>query len=98
MQFLVTGYDGKDENALERRLTYREEHLALAASMKESKNFLCAAALVDEKEQMIGSVLMVDFPSREDLDKWLAMEPYVKGNVWQTIEVKPCKVAPLFMK
>lgn len=98
MQFLVTGYDGKDEKAIERRLAYRDEHLALAASMAKENKFLCAAALVDEKDQMVGSVIMVDFPSREELDEWLSIEPYIKGNVWESVDVKPCKVASIFMK
>ena len=30
MQFLILGYDGKDENALNRRMAVREAHLELA--------------------------------------------------------------------
>ncbi|TCN26195.1 YciI family protein [Mesobacillus foraminis] len=47
---------------------------------------------------MIGSMMVVDYPSREELDKWLKEEPYVVGNVWQNIEIKPCRVAPIFME
>ncbi|WP_373566092.1 hypothetical protein [Mesobacillus foraminis] len=42
--------------------------------------------------------MVVDYPSREELDKWLKEEPYVVGNVWQNIEIKPCRVAPIFME
>jgi len=48
--------------------------------------------------QMIGSVMIVEFNSRAELDSWLAEEPYVTGNVWQKIDIKPCKVAPSFCK
>jgi len=47
---------------------------------------------------MIGSVLIVDFPSRDALDEWLKVEPYVIGNVWDKIQVKPCKVGPMFLE
>jgi len=97
MQFIVTGYDGTDEKASERRFAVRDEHLNLANLMKNEGKFLYAAAILDENEKMIGSVMIVDFPTREELDQWLKIEPYVQGNVWQKIEVQSCKVPPLFL-
>jgi len=97
MQFVVTGYDGTDEKASERRFSVRDEHLKLAESMKKEGKFLYAAALLDENESMIGSVMIVDFNSRKELDEWLDIEPYVTGGVWQKIEVSSCKVPPLFL-
>jgi len=98
MQFIITGYDGKDENALERRLAVREEHLKLAEQLLAEKKILFGGALLDENEAMIGSCVIVDFESREALDEYLKIEPYIIGNVWQKLEVKPYKVAPLFMQ
>lgn len=97
MQFLVTGYDGKDEGALERRLAARDAHLKLVEEMVEKGKYLYATAILDENEKMIGSVLVVEFSSRTELDEWLKIEPYVSGNVWQQIDVKPCKVPPTFL-
>ncbi len=97
MQFIVSGYDGKDAGAMERRLAVREKHLQLAKDMKEEGRLLFAAALLDDDGQMIGSVLMMDFTSREALDQWLSVEPYVTGNVWQEIEVKVCQIPPMFL-
>lgn len=97
MQFLVTGYDDNDERAMERRLSVRDAHMKLVESMKNEGKHLYAAALLDDNERMIGSVLIVDFPTRKALDGWLDVEPYVVGNVWKTIEVKPCRVPPMFM-
>lgn len=97
MQFLVMGYDGNDEKALERRLAVRDDHMKLVEKMKSEGRHLYAAAMLDENEKMVGSAMIVDFPSREALDGWLKMEPYVLGNVWKKIEITPCKVPPLFM-
>jgi uncharacterized protein len=47
---------------------------------------------------MIGSMLIVDFPTLEDVHKWIAIEPYVTGDVWRKIEIKPCRVGPSFEK
>lgn len=97
MQFIVTGYDAKDEKALERRLAAREKHMALVQEMKEKGNDLYAAAILNEEGNMAGSVMIVQFESREELDKWLEIEPYIVEKVWEKIEVTPCKVPPIFL-
>lgn len=97
MQFLVTAYDGIDKEAMERRLAARDEHLTLVASMFKEGRHLYAAAIMDDDDKMIGSTLIVDFPSRTELDEWLKVEPYVVGNVWDKIDIKPCKVGPMFL-
>ncbi len=96
MQFLVLAYDGKDEEALQRRNAVRQAHLALADHMATSGQQLYATALLNEAGNMMGSAIICDFPSREELDVWLAQEPYVTGNVWKQIEVIPCRVGPAF--
>jgi uncharacterized protein YciI len=95
MQFIVLGYDGKDEGALDRRMAAREAHLAGAKAMFESKKWLYAAAILDDEEKMRGSMIVCEFPSREELDaQWLNSEPYVTGNVWQKIDVHRAQVPP----
>jgi len=96
MQFVVTGYDGDDAQALERRLHKREEHLKLAEKMKSQGRLLFATALLDENEKMVGSILVVDVAGREEVDAWLKTEPYVTGKVWLKVDVRPCRVAPMF--
>lgn len=97
MQFLITAYDGTDEKALERRLAVREQHLKLVEGLMAEKKYLYGGAILDENDKMIGSCVVVEFPTKEDVDQYLKIEPYVTGNVWQKIEVKPYKVAPMFM-
>ncbi|MDP4091540.1 MAG: YciI family protein [Bacillota bacterium] len=98
MQYIVTAYDGKDEGALERRMAVRSQHMELVEKMLKEGRDLCGAAILDDDGKMIGSMLVVDFPTREGLDEWLKIEPYVVGKVWEQIEIKPCKVAPAFME
>ncbi len=97
MQFLVFGYDGKDEKALERRMTHREAHLAGVVKMKAEGKVIYGIAMLDDQEKMIGSVMVMDFPSVAELDEWLKVEPYVIGKVWERIEVFHAKVPPLFL-
>lgn len=97
MQFIVIGRDGTDENALERRMAAREAHLEIAKKMYESGNWLYAAAILNDDGKMAGSMIVCDFESREALEKqWLDNEAYVKGNVWETVEVKQAAVAPFW--
>ncbi len=98
MQFVLTAYDGKDQEALERRLSARKEHIELGDKLVASGNMLYGVAILDDEGKMIGSVVILDFPSRKELESWLAIEPYVVSNVWQDVEIKPCKVGPSYTK
>jgi len=97
MQFLVIGYDGTDNKAMDRRMAAREAHLASVLKMKEEGKAIFGTAILDDEDNMIGSVMVMDFPSRTELDAWLKIEPYVREKVWQKIDVSPTRVPPLFM-
>lgn len=95
MQFIVLGYDGKDEKAPGRRLAMRDAHLEGAKAMFARGSFLYASAILSDEGAMRGSLIVCDFPSREALRKqWLDSEPYVTGKVWDRIEVHRAQVAP----
>jgi uncharacterized protein YciI len=99
MQFIVIGYDGKDDGALDRRMTAREEHLKMAASMYESGKWLYAAAILNDEGKMAGSMIVCDFESKEALEEqWLNNEAYIKGKVWERIEITRAQVAPFCEK
>ena len=93
MQFLLTAYDGKDDGALDRRMSVRKAHINGANELKEAGHLIAGGAILDEAEQMIGSTMFVEFDSKADLDQWLASDPYVTGNVWQEISVLPIRLA-----
>jgi uncharacterized protein len=98
MQFILLGYDGKDDGALSRRLAVREQHLALGDQLVTEGKLLFASAILDSDEKMIGSMLVLELPSRAAVDAWLATEPYVTGDVWQEIEIRLAKVSPSFIR
>jgi uncharacterized protein YciI len=99
MQFIVIAYDGIDDKAIERRKAVREDHLKNAKGMFDSGKWLYAAAILDDAGKMIGSMVMCDFDSREELKKqWLNREPYVLGKVWEKIDINRAQVAPNLIK
>ena len=98
MEFLILAHDGTDDDAPARRLAARPAHLERINEMIAAGTLLYAALLLDDTGQTTGSSLVCTFPSRADLDAWLALDPYVTGHVWQKIEVHPCKPAPAFTR
>lgn len=96
MQFLIIGRDGNDEQALARRLAVRDAHIALGDKMRDAGKMLYGAAILDDNDKMVGSILVCDFESRAELDQWLKEEPYVTGDVWRKIDIEKCKVGPSF--
>ena len=96
MQFLIIAHDGEDDAALDRRLAARADHLALVSESVKDGRQLMGAAILDDAGKMRGSVMLVNYPSRKEVDEWLKNEPYVVGNVWKKIDVIPCQLAPSF--
>jgi len=97
MYFTVIGYDATDEEAPKRREQYRPEHLMLLKEKREEGKIICAAAQLDDNGKMNGSVIICDFPSKEELMKWLdEEEPYVEHDVWGDVKIAECKVPPMF--
>jgi uncharacterized protein YciI len=94
MQFLVLGYDGDDAEALDRRMKVRADHLALGDEMTRRGEMLVGFAMLSDEGTMRGSAIVVDLPDRAAVDAYLAVEPYVTGDVWRRVEVTPCKVGP----
>ncbi len=97
MQFLLIARDGADDEALDRRMAAREQHIELGDQMRANGRMLYGGALLSEAGQMIGSMLVLDFPSREELDAWLKVEPYVLGDVWREVDIQPFRVGPSFV-
>jgi uncharacterized protein YciI len=95
MQFVLIAYDGTDEGALERRRAAREGHLQLGKELHDAGKWLYAAGILDDNGKMIGSMIVCEFPSREEMEKqWLSREAYIAGQVWQKITVHRAQVAP----
>ena len=95
LQFVIIAKDGKDSDAYERRMAVRSLHLAGAKKLKESNHYLMGGATLDDEGKMNGSIMVVQFETEEGLKQFMENEPYITGNVWQHIEVKPFRVADL---
>ncbi len=57
-----------------------------------SEHVICAGGLLDEEGKMKGSVLIMAFDTRKELDDYLAGEPYVTEHVWEEVDVERMNV------
>jgi uncharacterized protein YciI len=88
MTFLIVAHDFRDPEAPSRRLQQRPAHLEGVRRMKAEGKFLDGGAMLDDEGRMVGSMILVEFPSRTEVDAWLATDPYVAGQVWEHITVR----------
>lgn len=88
MQFIIKAYDG--EGMLDKRMEVRPRHLEGIERIRE--HVICAGGLLDDEGKMKGSVLIMEYENREQLNEYLAGEPYVLEHVWQKIEVERLNV------
>ena len=88
MQFIITAYDG--ENMLDKRMAVRSRHLENLSRV--NGKVVCAGGLLDGDGKMKGSVLIMDFDSRAELDKYLDSEPYILEHVWDKVDVEAMNV------
>lgn len=95
MQFLLIAYDGKDKDAQKRRMSVRPEHLKKTKFLKDRGEFLFGGAILDNKGNMIGSMILYEMPDRETLDERLKDEPYIYGKVWKKIDIVPFRLAAI---
>ena len=93
MQFLLIGYDGTDPKAPERRLKVRAEHIENINRLKSKGECLFGGAILNDDGNMIGSMIVYEFPDRQSLDSMLKDETYINNGVWEKIEIKPFRTA-----
>lgn len=92
-QYIIYAWDETDEQAPERRMSIRPAHFDGARKLKSAGNFIIGGAILNDEEKMIGSMMVVQFETKEQLQQWLDTEPYITGKVWQKIDIRPFKVA-----
>jgi uncharacterized protein len=97
VQFMLLAYDGSDVAAPARRLAVRDKHIALGDKLVAEGKMLYGTAILDENGTMIGSMLILEYDSRSELDNWLEIEPYMTGDVWHDIQIRPVRVGPSFV-
>lgn len=91
MQYLINAYDG--ENMLEKRMEVRSKHLENIDRL--GKHVVFAGGRLNDDGKPVGSVMIMEFETRGELDEYLQTEPYIEAKVWDRVDVEPFNVVIL---
>lgn len=84
MLFALYAKDKKGSEEI--RKENRPAHLAFLAEHKAAIHFV-GPLLSDDGERMIGSLLVVDLPTRQAMDSLVASDPYARAGLFETVTI-----------
>lgn len=99
MLYSIVGTDFP--GSLENRMAARPEHVARLQALKAQGRLILAGPnpSIDSPDPaeagFSGSIIIAEFDSLQQAQQWADEDPYIKQNVYQSVEVKPyIKVLP----
>lgn len=75
-------------NALEQRIALRPLHKEYLAKMEQQIAF-AGPLKSDDNQNMVGSLLVIEFADRAAAQKWINEEPFTKAGVYASVSVYP---------
>lgn len=80
---------GRDKpGALQTRLDNRDAHVAY---LKSTGVVSQAGPLLDDDDQMIGSLVILDVENMQAAQDWAAQDPYAHAGLFESVELIPWK-------
>jgi uncharacterized protein YciI len=89
MLFVITGFDRP--GALELRLQVRPAHLEYLKG--QSARIKVGGPLLDDREQPIGSLLIIEADDRDAAEAFADGDPYRRQGVFERVEIRPWRAA-----
>jgi uncharacterized protein len=83
MKFVIIGYDGPEGEA--KRKIHRPAHLANLEPLVKEGRVVLAGPLTDRT----GSLLVLEFDTREDAERFASEDPYTIHGVFSRVEIHP---------
>ncbi len=83
MKFVIIGYDGPDGEA--KRKIHRPAHLANLEPLAQQGRVILAGPLTDKT----GSLLVLEFETREDAERFAREDPYTVHGVFNRVDIHP---------
>ena len=84
MQFVILCQDIPD--GLDLRMATRPAHMDYLKT--QDAHILGAGPFLDEQDRMVGSMLMVDFPSDAEAKLFAANDPYARAGLFASTEIR----------
>lgn len=82
--YIITCFDKK--NSLKKRLANRELHLEYLKSFK--KKLILAGPILNKTNKPKGSVLILKFQSKLELNNFLKNDPYSRVGLFETVNIE----------
>lgn len=85
------------ENSLDKRIAARPAHVERLKQLNEEGRLLVAGPTpaIDSEDPgsagFTGSVVIAEFTSLADAEKWASTDPYIEAGVYKDVSVKPYK-------
>ena len=73
------------------RLENRDAHLNYLKDFEQQ--LIMAGPFVDSDNQMIGSMLIMDFNDRREADSFCAADPYALAGLFERVQIRPWRKA-----
>jgi uncharacterized protein YciI len=73
------------------RLENRDAHLNYLKDFEQQ--LIMAGPFVDSDNQMIGSMLIMDFNDRGEADSFCAADPYALAGLFERVQIRPWRKA-----
>lgn len=83
MKFVIIGHDGPDGEA--KRKMHRTAHLANLEKLNKQGRVILAGPLTDKA----GSLLVLEFDTREEAEEFARQDPYTIHGVFTSLEIHP---------
>jgi len=83
MKFVILGYDGPEGEA--KRKIHRPAHLANLEPLVKEGRVILAGPLTDKT----GSLLVLEFETQEDAERFAREDPYTIHGVFRRVEIHP---------
>jgi uncharacterized protein YciI len=77
-------------NSVERRMAIRPEHLKHLDALGE--NLVLAGPFLNEKEEGVGSIVVIEAPSIDAAREMFNRDPFVRENLFDQITIKPWRL------
>lgn len=84
MLFAFINWDGSDGCLLREEL--RSAHSKYLRAASERMAF-AGPLFADDGKTIIGSLLVLDFSTRQEADTWMREEPYVKAGLYSSMSI-----------
>ena len=82
--YIITCLDKK--NSLKKRLANRELHLEYLKNLK--KKLVLAGPIINNKHKPKGSILILKFQNKAQLNNFLKNDPYSKVGLFETVNIE----------